>query len=81
MDLDSIMLNENRERQMLYYFTYVWHLKTNEQVWQNSKELVTVRGAVGAKRRETGVGDQEIQISRCKIWVICIKCEDREYSQ
>ena len=40
MDLEGIMLSEvsDRERQILYNFTYMWHLKNkiNEQTKQKS---------------------------------------------
>ena len=62
MDPEDIMLSEishTRERQILYYFIYMWNLKnkTNEQTLQSrvkdteNKQVVTRRD-VGGERKE-----------------------------
>lgn len=62
MDAEDIMiieLNQTRERQMPYDFTYIWNLTQKNQLINIENRLLVARGGSGRWMSETGEGGQK----------------------
>ena len=58
MDLESIALSADKERQMTYNFTYMWNLKNKINNNKNGNKLMDTENILRATRWEEGWGGQ-----------------------
>ena len=56
MDLEGIMLNEIRERWLLYDFTHMWNIKQNKQ----AKHTHRYREHISDYQKRSGVGEGQM---------------------